>query len=324
MTVYEQHARGAVGAYQGAGYRESHGQPSSETTSAGGALTFIGGLASLALIGGLAMWSYDLVLRDVAGVPVIRALDGPMRVQPENPGGSQADYQGLAVNQVQAAGVAADAPAQIMLAPRPLDLSNATPPSTEVAETPVEEGNSLPTIQMPPTEAQVMQAVYQPSSEISPIRDTGLAVEALLSEIVAEEDATADIVPTTVPGVARSPRPSARPSELQLASLTAEAAALPPQNATPGFVDPATLTPGMRMVQFRAYGTEPEAVAAWDQLHTQFGTYMSGKSPVILPSSDGASTFYRLRMTGFADMAEAQRFCSVFLAANLECVPVQF
>ncbi|MEM9392402.1 MAG: SPOR domain-containing protein [Pseudomonadota bacterium] len=324
MTFYDQHAHAAGGGHPGAGYDESHIQTSEDIAPTSGALTFVGGLASLVLMAGLGMWSYDLVLRDVAGVPVVRALDGPMRIQPENPGGSQADYQGLAVNQVQAAGVAADAPAQIMLAPRPLDLSDATPPSAQMAEAPATASDAPSQINPAMTEAQVMKAVYQPEPAQDPIRDTGLAVEALLTEIVAEEEATADIVPTTVPGVARSPRPSARPSELRLASLKApsqDEASVSPQSA---FVDPSTLSPGTRMVQFRAYDNEEDARSAWEGLNKDFGPYMTGKSPVILPSSDGASAFYRLRMTGFADMAEAQRFCSVFLAANRDCVPVQF
>ncbi|MDJ0994209.1 MAG: SPOR domain-containing protein [Dinoroseobacter sp.] len=331
MTVYDQYAQGAHGAYRGASYEESQHTYGAEGASpAAGAMTFMGGLASLVLIGGLAMWSYDLVLRDVAGVPVIRALDGPMRVQPENPGGSQADYQGLAVNQVQAAGVAADAPAQIILAPRPLDLSDATPPSLQLELLPDSVVAEATASVAPMTEAQVLQAVYQsetapdPEAAPDPVRDTGLAVEALLTELVAEEEATADIVPTTVPGVARSLRPAARPAaEVRVASLTPDTVTLTAATPT-AFVDPATLAPGTRMVQFRAYATEAEAYLAWDQLFAQFRDYMTGKSPVILPSSDGASTFYRLRMTGFADMAEAQRFCSVFLAANRDCVPVQF
>ncbi|WP_425090459.1 SPOR domain-containing protein [Tropicimonas sp. S265A] len=305
MTVYDSHPDGAYGAYPGAEmtFTEIDEAPK------GGVTTWLGGLASLALMGGLALWSYDLVLRDVAGVPVIRALDGPMRVQPENPGGSQADYQGLAVNQVQADGIAAEAPAQIMLAPRPLDLSDATPPSNQLAELPAGAQS----------EAQVMQAVYAPQTPEP--ADTGLAVEALLSEIVAGEDAVADIVPTSVPGVALSPRPPARPEGVHMASLSAAPAAA---EATRGFVDPATLTPGTRMVQFRAYQSAAEAEQAWQAIDAQFGDFMDGKSPVILPSSDGTTTFYRLRMTGFEDMAEAQRFCSVFLAADRDCVPVQF
>lgn len=327
MTVYDHYADTAEGAYRGAGYTESHaGYDGPDEGAQAGMFTWLGGVASLALIAGLAMWSYDLVLRDVAGVPVIKAFEGPMRVQPENPGGSQADYQGLAVNQVQAAGIAADAPAQIMLAPRPLDLSDATPPSPQIAIVPEQPEITAPAVD----DVQVVQAAYTPGApEATTVPDTGLAVEALLSELVAEQDSASDVVPAalsdtvpdTVPGVRFSPRPVARPAEVRLASL------VPPAEvpvAVAGFVDPATLTPGTRMVQFRAYNTEDDARTAWAGLSAEFGPYMTGKSPVILPSSDGASTFYRLRMIGFEDMAEAQRFCSVFLAVNRDCVPLQF
>jgi hypothetical protein len=49
-----------------------------------------GALMSVALIAGLAVWGYRLAMRDVTGVPVVRALEGPMRIAPEDPGGSTA------------------------------------------------------------------------------------------------------------------------------------------------------------------------------------------------------------------------------------------
>ena len=65
-------------------------------------LNWIGALTSLALIAGLSAWGYQLAVRDVSGVPVIVALEGPMRVAPEDPGGQLAAHQGLAVNAVAA------------------------------------------------------------------------------------------------------------------------------------------------------------------------------------------------------------------------------
>lgn len=46
-----------------------------------------GAAISLALIVGAVMWGHSLLSRDVSGVPVVRALDGPMREQPVDPGG---------------------------------------------------------------------------------------------------------------------------------------------------------------------------------------------------------------------------------------------
>ena len=87
-------------------------------------INWLGGLVSLALIAGLCWWGYQLVMRDVSGIPVVRALEGPMRVAPENPGGSLADHQGLSVNAIAAEGEA-EAPAErLVLAPRAVELSS--------------------------------------------------------------------------------------------------------------------------------------------------------------------------------------------------------
>ena len=45
-----------------------------------------GAAASLALVVGFGFWGYKLAVRDVQGVPVIQALDGPMRIAPTDPG----------------------------------------------------------------------------------------------------------------------------------------------------------------------------------------------------------------------------------------------
>ena len=41
-----------------------------------------GAAVSLALIVGIGIWGYKLIMRDVSGVPVVRAAEGPMRIQP--------------------------------------------------------------------------------------------------------------------------------------------------------------------------------------------------------------------------------------------------
>ncbi|MDW4497577.1 SPOR domain-containing protein [Sulfitobacter sp. D35] len=98
-----------------------------------------GAAVSLALIGGIAMWSYKLVMRDVTGIPVVRAMAGEMRVRPEDPGGMQARHQGLAVNAVAAEGEA-EAPAdRIVLAPRPAALTDEDQPITPQAVAAVQQ-----------------------------------------------------------------------------------------------------------------------------------------------------------------------------------------
>ena len=95
---------------------------------AGHAVTVAGAVLSLALMTGMGIWGYKLMVRDVSGVPVVRAIEGPMRVQPEDPGGRPADHQGLAVNAVAAVGQATPTPDRLVLAPRPVALSDEDKP----------------------------------------------------------------------------------------------------------------------------------------------------------------------------------------------------
>jgi hypothetical protein len=83
-----------------------------------------GAVLSVALVISGAVWAYQLAVRDVAGVPVIRAVVDPMRLAPSNPGGSQTLHQGLSVNAVAAAGTALPLPESLTLAPRPMELAD--------------------------------------------------------------------------------------------------------------------------------------------------------------------------------------------------------
>lgn len=82
-----------------------------------------GAVLSVALIAGIGVWGYKIVIRDVSGVPVVRAIEGPMREQPADPGGRSAAHQGLTVNSVVADGMATGPADRLILAPEPLDLT---------------------------------------------------------------------------------------------------------------------------------------------------------------------------------------------------------
>ena len=87
-----------------------------------------GAVVSIALISLFVLWSYRLGVRDAAEIPVIRALDGPVRVQPESPGGAVAANQGLEVNEILA-GEEAQIPQDAQLAPATLTLTEEDTPA---------------------------------------------------------------------------------------------------------------------------------------------------------------------------------------------------
>ena len=154
-------------------------QGASAGVSAGWVVNLLGGVVSLALVGGVAVWGYKLLVRDVSGVPVVRAIEGPMRVQPEDPGGQQADHQGLAVNAVAALGTAAPTADRVMLAPRPVSLQDEDAPMGKVIPASLRRDvEAAPEIEIPKVTAQTETENPAPA-------DSSSAIDALVQELVS-------------------------------------------------------------------------------------------------------------------------------------------
>lgn len=304
---------------------EDHAAPAARVS--GGVLrryvNLAGALASLGIVVGFGVWGYNLAVRDVQGVPVIQALEGPMRVAPTDPGGEVIDYQGLAVNDVAALGSATPMPDRLVLAPRPTDLS-----AEDVAGLiGTDVGPDLlaaPAVATVGAESPILAA--DPKAESA--SPTEVAIDAALAEALGEvpgdlaeepvldaPDVDLAMEPLPEGGLAVSPRPKPRPAREAAAAATSTAVAAVE-------IDPATIPVGTRLVQFGAFDTEDEARAEWVRLEGLFGEVMAGKGIVLQPAESGGRTFYRLRAHGFEDEDDARRFCSAFAAQGTICIPV--
>lgn len=299
----------------------------------------VGAVLSVALVLGLGVWGYQLAMRDVTEVPVIAALEGPMRIQPDNPGGEDAEHQGLAVNNVAADGAAEGPARQLVLAPpaERLDENDAPAVSaSQIEATPTAEaGDSQPKLGTAPIEASaspddVEAAARAMADQIAagaaPLtgEEADLSMTPEAEERVLAAARSGNIVQPSVPGVAASPRPKARPSNLVTrasASPSSDALLAATQEATRE-VAPSDIPAGTRLVQLGAFDTEDVARAEWDQLNGRFAEYLDGKSRVIEKAQSGGKTFYRLRAMGFDDLSEARRLCSALMAGNASCIPV--
>ncbi len=298
--------------------------PAAGDGQGGGAVNWIGALCSVALLLGLGVWGYQTIQRDVSGVPVIQALPGPMRIQPENPGGSQASHQGLSVNSVQAEGRTGDMPDQIVLAPRALDLSAegiAAAPLPAPSSSQNGSAASLTVPQQSLTEAEQTAAYAALADQIAAGAPT-LDGSITTSPTPSGGNVTLRVLPISAPGLARSPRPAARPAVLRTVSAAATAAPQATRAPAGPFVDAATIPSGTRLVQFGAYDSPEIAQSEWQRISARFSDFMDGKRPVVQQAFSGGREFHRLRVLGFADVSEARRFCSVFLAENTPCIPV--
>ena len=62
--------------------------------------SIFGGIISLNLILWAGFWAYNLISRDINGIPIVAAQPGPLRVAPEVPGGIEAENIELAVSKI--------------------------------------------------------------------------------------------------------------------------------------------------------------------------------------------------------------------------------
>ncbi|MEL6204692.1 MAG: SPOR domain-containing protein [Pseudomonadota bacterium] len=121
----------------------------------------VSALGSLALVVWVAVWGYGQVMRDVAGVPVVEALDGPMRAAPDDPGGQVSDMTGFAVNQVKAEGTAAPASEEVRLAPEAPALAEEDVPLTDLEPRPMPDAVTGATEAPPPAAPAPAPAVTE-------------------------------------------------------------------------------------------------------------------------------------------------------------------
>lgn len=280
------------------------GQGGYQAVSRGQKIVNIAGAAgSVALVVSLGWWGWELAVRDVRGVPVVRAMEGPMRIAPENPGGAVVDHQGLAVNDVAARDGAAPSD-RVVLAPAPVELTLEDVPGLSTDLPPVAgDAAAGPAALALPEPA--------PAAPVSQEDAVALALAEALGEVAEQQDLP--------PGaMAKSPRPKPRPGAVP-SNITATGAAAPAPAAE---IDPATLTPGTRLVQFGAFDSGDQAKAEWARVAARLGPLMAGKAMVIQAAESGGHTFWRLRGHGFENEDDARRFCSAALAEGVNCIPV--
>ena len=333
----------------GASFAHKQGAKAAPVANVATMANWAAATVSLALIAGVGVWGYRLLVRDVTGIPVVEASGGPMRVAPEDPGGALADHQGLAVNAVAGQGTAAPPPERVVLATRPVTLTDEDLPMGAIsAPAPVQPREAVRQTVALSDDAPASLGAPEPAApqpQAAPdIAALPGSVEALADMIasgatplgeVAEQSGTGSpLVARTEPealaadplpvqegaAVVRSLRPQTRPSGLRTATI----APLAPQTEAPAVAeaDPDSLPPGTRLVQLGAFDSPETARSEWDRLNARFGAFLEGKTRVIQRATSGGRTFYRLRAHGFADLSDTRRFCAELQAGRAECIPV--
>ncbi len=338
-------------------YMEDHDRRDGAASGFGKWVNLSGAVMSLVLIGGLSVWGYQLLMRDVNGVPVVQAMEGAFRVAPEDPGGMQAPHQGLSVNEIAADSEASGPVEEVTLAPPPAELEEEDETSETLERIAAAEAAEEREAARAAEEREAARAaeeqraaqVVAPEPEapedvtlaeadgiedgeedtastvIEDAPSGALATDMAVAQALANtEDETFDDAQVSVETAdAASLRPEPRPARAAIVNASAERSQPAAEATTGGEVDVAELATGTRLVQLGAFASGDVARAEWERIVGRFPDYFDGKRRVVQKADSGGKTFYRLRAEGFTDLADTRRFCTELLAQQTDCIPVE-
>ncbi len=296
-------------------YSEPSGKAPPQTQAV---LHSLAAVLSVVLLFGGAAWVWQLMQRDVAGVPVVRALEGPLRETPQDAGGRQTAHQGLSVNNLTGLEQAADPDTRdLVLAPPPGDL-----PMEDVILPPQQPPQqSLESLSegTEPVLASLQQNVEQPAR---PTESLGIISPTRRAVTSSPRPPKRNAATATTQVAALASPPASSSIADDLASSVASSVAHGLSGIRDIDIDPATIGPGTRLVQLGAYDDVEAARAAWDQLARRFAPLLDDRGRVIEAAHSGGSVFYRLRAHGFQDERDARRFCAGLVDQQIDCIPV--
>jgi hypothetical protein len=272
----------------------------------------VGSVISIAVFVGIIGWGAQTILRDSSGVPVVRALDGPVRIAPEHPGGILVPHQGLSVNEVASSQGQVSLEDRLQLAPRPINLQAEDQPSaTLMAASAALQDNSPLSLMAPEylIASEDLLTVDQTAEGLANM----LAASALtIPNVLGTDQMGSSMFPASAGlGLTQSLRPRVRPAMFKITQASVLVA-----RTSNG------ISRGAPMAQLGAFSSQDIATQAWADLSQRHGDYLVGKPHVILKADVGGSTIYRLRVHGFMDSAEARRLCTALTGQNTECYSV--
>ena len=282
-------------------------------------LKIIGAVISLIVFLGMIGWGAKMISRDSLGAPVVHALDGPMRISPEDPGGVIVSHQGLTVNEVASSQKKLPLKDRLRLAPRAIKLQAEDQPISSLLASvvllkasrplrPTLQGNLDSEIEFPIENVNgdsISKILLPPISPVLKINPEVLTTEKDLFAVSSLVNLPSGLGPK------RSPRPRIR-------SL-ASSVSLVHKSVT---IAPRVTSQSKPMAQLGAFSSKTIAMQEWLNLLQRHGDYLTGKKHIILKAEVGDGTIYRLRVHGFSDLAAARRLCKALNGQNAECYSI--
>lgn len=274
-----------------------------------GATRWAGAILSLGLVIGIVYWAFSLGQRDAQDVPVIRAMAGAARVAPDDPAGSQAENQGLAVNEVLA-----------QATPTVIDTETTLAPTTQTVETEDESMAVLEvdtvnteTTEQPvtaePVHVDAASAMVEIEQPVVPrVAADGMELPLQRPESFSTNDPLSD----AIEGLLQELQPEEGDTSLEVPDLPRPA---------PQFGNP-LLDPGAALVQLGAYNSVSDATEAWGKYQRVHGDLLGNLMRYIEPIEVGGRVLYRLRAAGLNDLDQTRALCAALEARDVDCISV--
>ena len=283
--------------------------------------SIFGAVISLNLILWAGYWTYNIISRDINGIPIVAAQPGPLRVAPDTPGGIEAENIELAVTKIASQELPPN-PKAVELAPSTEKL---TPDDLTIFQA-IRQKKIID--RQAALNNQIHLGVIEPnlSKEISlePVNTVtntaNYSITENQSELVAAALAlalkpSADnlIANAVAQNKFKQIKPRLRPGSLLEASVS----------TTETFIRPAlaSVETGLAVVQFGTFATETVAFEEWDRLSKNLSVILDGRPKYVERIKRNGNEIYRLRLGGFVNIDDASRFCSAVISQE-NCVPV--
>ena len=276
-----------------------------------------GAALSASLMIGAISWSYQLIIRDVNQIPIVRAQSGPLRVAPEDPGGLTAANQGLSVTQL-AVNEKPLLSNEIHLAPAAqilnaenlgVEVTTGVQSNTDVGKLEIKEVNAENSINLKALSNKIeADKVSKETASLSKVAFSQKRIEienAVSLALSITDDPAASLTLL---------RPKIRPVTLQKDNkITGD------QIVTnePLF----ELSKGSAVVQLGAFDSKNLAKSEWQRFEKLLGSILIAKKMFVQEAESGGKIFYRLRAAGFDDISDARQFCTA-ISDKVACIPV--
>lgn len=283
--------------------------------------SIFGAVISLNLILWAGYWTYNIISRDINGIPIVAAQPGPLRVAPDTPGGIEAENIELAVTKIASQELPPNpkavelAPSTEKLTPDDLTIFQAIRQKKIIDRQAalnnqihlgVIEPNLSKEISLEPVNTVTNTANYSITENQSELVAAALALalkpsaDNLIGNAVAQNKF-------------KQIKPRPRPGSLLEVSVSTTETVIRPALAS--------VETGLAVVQFGTFATETVAFEEWDRLSKNLSVILDGRPKYVERIKRNGNEIYRLRLGGFVNIDDASRFCSAVISQE-NCVPV--